>query len=95
MENGNEVILFLFYTDTAEVTLMLIIIGNSKSTDKHDIQIMPDNYAVHPISHCVPCICNISLLQGYFPTHMQKEKVSVIYQKDGKNTLHNYRPIPV
>ena len=52
-------------------------------------QIIP--YISVPFSH----ICNLSIVNGQFPTAMKIIKVIPVHKSGDANTLNNYRPIPL
>lgn len=58
----------------AEVTSMLMELGNSKSTDIDEIPIMPLKYVIQLTSHRLSRIYNLSLLQGHYSNKYVRSK---------------------
>ena len=85
--------LYLFPTDTNEISKILGKCANKKSAGDDGISLVLLKQLSSTISYPIAKLVNMSFEQGVFPTAMKMAKVIPIYKGKSKELFTNYRPI--
>ena len=85
--------LYLFPTDTNEISKILGKCANKKSAGDDGISLVLLKQLSSTISYPIAKLVNMSFEQGVFPTAMKIAKVIPIYKGKSKELFTNYRPI--
>ena len=85
--------LYLFPTDTNEISKILGKCPNKKSAGDDGISLVLLKQLSSTISYPIAKLVNMSFEQGVFPTAMNIARVIPIYKGKSKELFTNYRPI--